>query len=131
MRTFNLCLVLFVPLIFFQCSKDKAAPIVPISPDICDSINPVSFSLNIIPLLSDNNCFHCHAPSPSGLGIPPNFYDHPSVVTHQNIMLRTIQHDPSVRAMPYDTVTFSSTAKISQSLIDEFYCWIQSGSPDN
>ena len=128
-----LIFLLFFPFcsLFLQCTKDKAAPIIPPSFDICDSINPISFTVNIVPILTENNCFHCHSPSPSGLGIPPNFFDHPSVVSNQDLILRTIQHDPSVRAMPYDTTTFTSISKLDQSLIDEFYCWVQSGSPDN
>ena len=111
---FFLCLSLFI-----QCTKDKSAPIVPTASNICDSINPVSYSDDIVPILTDNGCFGCHSNS------SPVFNDYSSVYTNRDNILLSIQHDPSLSSMP------QGMSKIEDSLINKVHCWIESGAPNN
>ena len=106
--------------LFTQCTKDKSAPIVPTASNICDSINPISYSNDIVPILTDNGCFGCH----SSFALPL-FNDYSSVYTNRDNILLSIQHDPSITPMP------QAAPQIDDSLINKVHCWIESGAPNN
>ena len=106
--------------LFLQCTKDKAAPIIPPPFNICDSINPVSYSDDVVPILNDNGCFGCH----SSFALP-FFDDYSSVYTYRDSILLTIQHDPSLSPMP------QGMPQMDDSLIAKVQCWIASGAPNN
>jgi len=115
---YNLLLIVILALLFFSCSKDKAAAEIIPNINVCDSINPVSFMNDIDPLLSAN-CYGCHS------SISPIFNDYSSVFAVKDDILKAIQHDPSFSAMP------QNSPKLADSLINKVQCWIESGAPNN
>ena len=129
MRPLYLVIFILVSSLFFQCAKEKAAPLVVPVYNVCDSINPVSYADDVVPILTDNNCFFCH--DSQGNAFPPLLTDYASVFLERDRILKAIQHDPSLRAMPYDVSTFQPVAKLEDSIINKVQCWIESGAPNN
>ena len=116
-----LLLIIIICIIFFSCTKDKAAAeIIPIN-NICDSIDSVSFMNDIEPVLNNYGCYGCHATQ------LPMFSDYASVFSERNRILSAIQHEQSVAPMPYPI----GSKKLADSLINKVQCWIESGALNN
>lgn len=84
----------------------------------CDTI-PVSYSNDIVPILTSNNCFSCHAST------NPVFTDYASVYSVRNTILGSIQHAPGFDPMP------QGQPQLADSLIQKFECWLEQGAPNN
>lgn len=124
MRPLYALIFILISSLFFQCAKEKAAPIVAPPINICDSISTVSYMDDIVPILTDNQCFSCHAN-----GFSPFFNDYSTVYGLRDSILLTIKHnvsiDPTLDPMP------QGLPKIEDTLINKVQCWIESGAPNN
>lgn len=95
-------------------------------PDIADcDTSSVSFSMDVIPILSDN-CFSCHsklnAPA-SGGGL--SLEDHQDVARSSDRIIGAINHEDGFQAMP------RGGDKLDPCSINVFEAWAHAGAPDN
>ena len=119
MRILFLTLSFFLFLFIVNCSKDKALPTNNTNNNICDSVDSVSFSNDIEPILNGNGCYGCHSST------SPLFNDYNTVYNNKEDILLAIQHDLSKSPMP------KGMPKLNDSLINKVYCWIENGAPNN
>ena len=105
------------------CVWDNLEELYPDTPN-CDT-TAVSFSNDIVPVLS-NNCFGCHSNvNAPGSGGGLRFEDHPDVAGNTSRIIGAINHDTGFLAMP------QGGDKLDPCSINLFEAWARSGAPDN
>ena len=117
MKLNNATIVLFGILFIVSCKKDMT-PL----PNL-DCADTISYSQQVQPFI-DLNCTTsgCHDASASG---GYNFTTHSSVSANAVIILSAINHDSGTVPMPL------GGAKLADSTIQQFDCWINQGKLDN
>lgn len=111
-----------------SCVKDKVEPMTPPSggnpsgPDNCP--DTISFSEFVKPFVDMNCAFSgCHGGGSTSGGYA--FNNHAEISGSAAIMLQTIRHESGVDPMP------QGSAKLADSLINQFNCWIEQGKLNN
>lgn len=114
--------VLFLALVTVSsCNKDKTEIEVIVAEDCPDTI---SFSGIVEPLIQSNcSTSGCHDAGSASAGY--NLEGHGNISTNANAILNAINHEAGVVAMPY------FQAKLSDTLIEQFDCWISQGTLNN
>ena len=99
----------------FSCTKDKAP--LPGCPQ------EISFSNDVLPLIQQNcSTSGCHDASASGGYVLTNYSQ---ISTNAEMILSAIDHETGVTGMPL------GSPKLSDSLINNFRCWVRQGAYDN
>lgn len=104
-----------------SCDKDKTEVVV-IVPEDCPET--IFFSTTIEPLMVAN----CSTSGCHDAGTASGGYDlegHANIETHADIVLAAIKHENAGLPMPL------SQPKLSDTIIDQFECWIDQGSLNN
>ena len=121
MKNYLLKLLCLLIVVLSSCTKDKVS----ISNQYFsnqDCLDTISYSQQIQPLLNQSCATsYCHGGGSNGY----NLSNHASVFVHASIILSVIKHDPSVVPMPF------GSAKLPDSVINDFQCWISQGMLNN
>lgn len=114
--------VIFLALITVSsCAKDKTE-IEVIVPEDCPTT--ISFAGIVEPMMQANcSTSGCHGGGSSAGGY--NLEGHANISANANDILNVINHEPGVVAMPY------FQPKLSDSLIEQFDCWVAQGTLNN
>ncbi len=104
-----------------SCDKDKTEIEVVVPEDCPDTI---SFSGIVEPMIQANcSTSGCHDAGSASSGY--NLEGHGNISANANDILNVINHEPGVVAMPY------FQPKLSDSIIEQFDCWIAQGTLNN
>lgn len=101
--------------IALSCTKEKV-PVATIDPNCVDTI---SFSAQIAPMIS-TNCVSCHG---TGNGTGYTLTNHTNISSNATAILNTLKGTPQL--MP------QGGPALSDSLIQQFTCWINQGTLNN
>ena len=105
--------------IISSCDKDKTQPPVPV---VCP--DPISFSATIEPMIQANcSTSGCHDAISAAQGY--NLEGHVNISANAQAILDVINHEIGVTAMPY------FQPKLSDTIIQQFDCWVFQGALDN
>ena len=120
MKNYLLKLLCLLIVVLCSCKKDKVS--ISNQTQNTDCPNIISYSQQIQPLLNQS-CVtsYCHGGGANGYDLS----NHASVSDNASIILSVIKHEPGVLAMPL------SSAKLPDSVINHFQCWISQGKLNN
>ncbi len=110
--------ILFIS-ILSGCYYDNSEELYPSNG--CDVLN-MSYSNDIIPILTNNGCLGCHNDVAT---LDLNGYDDIKKYVDNGILIGSIKHNTGFRPMPEGSV------KMNQCLIDKIESWINNGAPNN
>ena len=120
MKNYLLKLLCLLIVVLFSCTKDKVSISNQVQNTDCPNI--ISYSQQIQPLLNQSCATsYCHGGGSNGYDLS----NHASVSDNASIILSVIKHEPGVVAMP------QSSAKLPDSVINHFQCWISQGMLNN
>jgi hypothetical protein len=117
--------ILVLVLVFGSCRYDKADLLYP-PPNIvtCDTIQPVSYNLKIIPLFQQS-CNPCHTPASPDAGVILGVYANDRVRGLNGLLFGVINHSPGYFFMP------KGKPKLTDCQIAIVRKWIEAGCPNN
>lgn len=107
-----------------SCNKDKTQlpVVVPVTPEQC--ADTISFAGFVGPMIEANcSTSGCHDAATASNGY--NLEGHLNISTNAQAILNVINHESGVVAMPY------FQPKLSDTIIQQFFCWVDQGALDN
>lgn len=105
-----------------SCDKDKTQLPVPVTPEECP--DTISFAGFVVPMIESNcSTSGCHDAATASQGY--NLVGHSNISANAQAILNVINHESGVVAMPY------FQPKLSDSIIQQFDCWVLQGALDN
>lgn len=105
-----------------SCNKDKTQLPVPVTPEECPTT--ISFAGFVEPMIQANcSTSGCHDAATATQGY--NLEGHLNISANAQAILNVINHESGVTPMPY------FQPKLSDTIIQQFDCWVSQGTLDN
>jgi uncharacterized membrane protein len=114
------CILAFV---FAGCYYDVEEELYPAN--TCVTTN-VSYTTDVIAILTNNSCIACHNNTSPGGGIKLDTHADVAVYANNGRLYGSVNHQAGYKAMPQ-----GSTTKINQCSIDRLKAWVDAGAPNN
>lgn len=117
-------IILLAILGFSSCYYDKADLLYPPANNKCDTLLPISYSLQIVPLFRQQ-CQPCHTQASPDGGIILGIYASDKIIAMNGKLYGSVNHAPGYSAMPKGKV------KMTTCQVTTIKKWIDAGAPNN
>ncbi|MBI1185359.1 hypothetical protein GC194_13895 [bacterium] len=125
MKTKNLALALLIAFATQGCWYDNEEDMYPSQNNNSCVTDNMSFTSDIVPILTSNSCISCHNASMSSSGVNLDGYDNVKPWADNGRLYGSVNHDNGYFAMP------QGLPKIDQCQIDKLKAWIDQGTTNN